>query len=152
MTFHRDTEHTANLATAVASLSNLAVLRSSITDVHTVQLEHIEEACHKMPSLDTIKADASRLQSVLTPEMDQSVADAALMQELEDVCKSLESGDVNDNAMQNILSMDIRPGNTTPPEVNDVLETAWSLDQAAILNARSKVLDTVWIPNCFVEL
>lgn len=136
-----NTEVIANLASAVAS-------RSSIIDLHTFQLEQIEEACLKVPSLDVIKADAARLQSVLTPQFDQSASEAAFLQELEDACKLLESADVNDDTLEQILGRDARPGIDLRQEldVNDVLETAWSLDQAAIMDGRGKVL--VWYTFC----
>ncbi|KAF9463578.1 hypothetical protein BDZ94DRAFT_1308690 [Collybia nuda] len=137
------TEVVSELGVAVKSLSSLASLRSSIIDLHALQTEQLDDTSLKIPSLDVIKADAAQLQDVLTAQLYESVLEVTYFQELEDICNTLESSDITSTTLQQILETNIGTdiGLGRDLDVNDILETAWSLDQAAILDARGKILD-----------
>lgn len=74
--------------------------------------------------------------------------DAAFTLELARLCQHLEDPDTHADALATVLST--APGPTMQPPVIDVkgeLEGAWELDQAALLEARSAVLDEVGLPT-----
>jgi hypothetical protein len=146
-----DSNAVPELASAVASLSNLSSLRSSIIDLQAFQREQINEACLRILSPDVIKADAGQLQAAHTHQLGEAAAQATFLQHLSDACKTLETAAAESDVLEKILDGDVQSnlGLGHGLDIPDELEKAWSLDQAAILGAQGKLLDTVSTSDVF---
>jgi prophage DNA circulation protein len=137
-----------------SALSGLSNVRSEIVDLSKKQLSHVAESKKVLPSPADLQHETTGLgalfqdrpQSISRAKNETSLMESAettiYLDELTDLCNKTEAKEPLDGLLKAVVSGDA-DDNSSVTDVKSALELAWTMDQAAILTAREKVLNEV---------